>query len=220
MSDRTPTDPDQNHPHNAPDQQSRQMWDAEAAAFDNEPDHGLRDAGVRAAWTALLSDSLPDTPDTPLRILDIGCGTGSLSLVLAGLGHDVTGIDFSPEMIARAKEKAQAAGQSIEFQVMDAAAPQFPSQEFDVLLCRHVLWTLPEPDQVLLRWQQLLKPGGRLIMIEGFWHTGAGLHAEQITDALPAAFTSVSVQNLSDRHDLWGGRTDDERYLIRADVQV
>ena len=218
MNQNNPSDRDQKHEHNPenqPDQPPHQLWDSAAATFDHEPDHGLRDAGVRAAWSALLSAALADAP---LKILDLGCGTGSLSLVLADLGHDVTGIDFSPEMIARAEEKAQTAGRTIEFHVMDAAAPQFLPQQFDALLCRHVLWTLPASDQVLRRWERLLKPGGRLILIEGFWHTGAGLRAQQITDVLPDSFASVSVQSLSDRRDLWGGQTDDERYIITAEL--
>lgn len=196
---------------------SRQIWNAEATKFDEQPDHGLRDPIVLAAWTTLLRETLPANH---ADLLDIGCGTGSLSIVLAGLGCTVTGIDFSPEMIAMAETKARSAHQSIQFQVMDAAFPQLLPQQFDVVICRHLLWALPEPDQVLERWVRLLKPGGCLILIEGFWHTGAGLHSQQIMDALPVSLTPVSVQNLSDHADLWGGKVDDERYLIRADLQA
>lgn len=154
----------------------------------------------------------------PTRALDIGCGTGSLSTILAGLGCKVTGIDFSPEMIARAEAKAKAAQQSINFQVMDASFPQLPTQQFDVVICRHLLWALPEPDQVLQRWVRLIKPGGRILLVEGFWHTGAGLHSEQILEALPTSLVNISVQNLSEQADLWGGQVKDERYLIKADL--
>lgn len=196
---------------------SRQIWNAEAVSFDDQPDHGLRDPLVLAAWTNLLKDILPADQ---AEVLDIGCGTGSLSIVLSGLGCTVTGMDFSPEMIAIAQAKAKSAHQSIQFQVMDAAFPDFPPQQFNVVLCRHLLWTLPEPDQVLKRWVRLLKPGGRLILIEGFWHTGAGLHSQQIVDVLPASLTDISVQNLSDQSDLWGGKVNDERYLIQADLRA
>lgn len=195
--------------------ESRQVWNAEAAVFDEQPDHGLRDPITLAAWTKLLKDALPANQSAAL---DIGCGTGSLSIILAGLGCKVTGIDFAPEMIARAEAKAKAAQQSISFQVMDAAFPQLPTQQFDVVICRHLLWALPEPNQVLQRWVQLLKPGGRLLLIEGFWHTGAGLHSHQIVDVLPASLTNIAVQQLSDQPDLWGGQVNDERYLIRADL--
>ncbi len=195
--------------------ESRQVWNAEARVFDEQPDHGLRDPGILAAWTKLLREALPTNL---AEVLDIGCGTGSLSVVLAGFGCKVTGVDFSPEMIARAEAKANAARQSITFQVMDAAFPQHPAQQFDVVICRHLLWALPEPDQVLQRWVRLLKPRGRILLVEGFWHTGAGLHSEQIVDVLPASLVNISVQNLSEQADLWGGQVKDERYLIKADL--
>ncbi|MEU3532965.1 methyltransferase domain-containing protein [Streptomyces murinus] len=55
-------------------------WDARAAGFDEEPDHGLRDPAVRAAWAARLRSWLPRRP---ADVLDLGCGTGSLSLLAA-----------------------------------------------------------------------------------------------------------------------------------------
>ncbi len=195
----------------------RTIWNAEAANFDNQPDHGLRDPLVLAAWTTLLRENLPPKPT---ELLDIGCGTGSLSIVLTALGCTVTGIDLSPEMITIAQTKARSAHQAIQFHVMDAAFPEFPPQRFDVVLCRHILWALPEPDQVLERWVRLLKPSGRIILIEGFWHTGAGLHSQQIIDVLPASLIHISVQNLSHHTDLWGHKVEDERYLIRADRQA
>lgn len=195
--------------------ESRQIWDAEAATFDDQPDHGLRDPVIRAAWSRLLKNSLPSNP---VEILDIGCGTGSLSLLLAGFGCNVTSIDFSPGMIRQAQSKAKAAHQSIQFHIIDAAFPRFPHQ-FDVVLSRHLLWALPEPTAVLQRWVRLLKPAGRLLLIEGFWHTGAGLHSQQIVDMLPASLTNVLVQNLSAQPDLWGGEVQDERYLVLADLQ-
>jgi len=191
--------------------ESQQFWDNEAATFDNEPDHGLRDPQVQAAWTAVLKEALPPAP---AAILDIGCGTGSLSLIMAELGYTVTGIDLSPAMIERAKAKVAGAN----FHIMDAAHPQFSPQSFDVILCRHLLWALPETDQVLQRWIALLKPGGRLILIEGFWQTGVGLHAQQIVNAMPAIMGGVSVKNLSDNSALWGHAVSDERYIVTASL--
>jgi ubiquinone/menaquinone biosynthesis C-methylase UbiE len=148
---------------------------------------------------------------------DIGCGAGSLSVVLAELGYKVTGIDLSPSMISRAHAKAATRGFQIELHVMDAAFPQLSHQQFDVIMCRHLLWALPEPRQVLQRWTKFLKPNGRLILIEGFWVTGAGLHAQEIIKMLPASLINVSHQDLSDNPDFWGSSVTDERYAIIAD---
>jgi 2-polyprenyl-3-methyl-5-hydroxy-6-metoxy-1,4-benzoquinol methylase len=195
-------------------QTTRRLWDNEAATFDNEPDHGLRQPHIRNAWRTHLLRWLPPAPK---RILDIGCGTGSLSLLMAELGHQVSGIDLSPAMIAQAETKARIAGQSINLQMMDAVYPHLPPAQFDVLLCRHLLWALPEPAQVLQRWMSLLAAGGRMILIEGFWHTGAGLHAEEVVNALPAPMGNITVQRLSDDTDLWGSAVNDERYAVIAD---
>ena len=195
-------------------QDSRQYWDNLASSFDNEPDHGLRDPVILENWTNFLRTSLPNTKAI---VLDIGCGTGSLSVVLAALGHTMTGIDLSPSMISLARKKAEALGYPIKFHVMDAASPRLPKEHFDAIVCRHLLWSLPEPKQVLQRWAELLKPKGRLILIEGYWGTGAGLHANQIIEILPSSLKDFLLQNLSENPNFWGKEVSDQRYAIIAD---
>ena len=121
-------------------------------------------------------------------------------------------------MIALARLKAQHSEQAVEFLEMDAAFPQLPLGRFDALVCRHLLWALPDPAAVLQRWTGLLKPGGRLLLIEGYWHTGGGLHSAEVKRALPPFLVNISVQDLSRQPELWGGPVDDERYALRADL--
>jgi ubiquinone/menaquinone biosynthesis C-methylase UbiE len=194
---------------------ARELWNEAAANFDNEPDHGLRDPDLRAAWKAFLQSALPPSPSA---ILDLGCGTGSLSVLLSELGYTVTGVDISPAMIAQAEHKSRMLRRTISFQIMDAAKPDFAPQWFDAVLCRHLLWTLPAIDQVLVRWARLLRPGGVLLLIEGRWHTGAGLRPEEIVAALPESLTNTVVQPLSVRVELWGSPVNDERFAIRAET--
>lgn len=189
---------------------SRALWDREAAAFDDEPDHGLRDPSVRAAWARLLADALGAAP---LRVADLGCGTGSLSLLLHRVGHEVTGLDLSSEMLARARSKA---GGAVRFVEGDASDPDLPSSAFDVVLCRHVLWALPDATSALARWAALLVPGGRVVLVEGRWHTGAGLTAEQVRLALPSELRWLGSRSLSADEALWGGPVVDERFLAVA----
>ncbi|MEU4245934.1 methyltransferase domain-containing protein [Amycolatopsis sp. NPDC026612] len=99
------------------------LWDAQAETFDDQPDHGLRDAAVRDAWADLL---LPLLPPAPAAVVDLGCGTGSLSLLLAEAGHDVCGADFSTAMLGQARRKA--AGLEVDFRHGDAADPPCPDR--------------------------------------------------------------------------------------------
>lgn len=190
---------------------SPNQWDAGAATYDNEPDHGLADPDTRAAWSALLATHLPDAP---ADILDAGCGTGSLSLLMRQQGHRVTGIDASPSMLDLARAKLDAAGLPMPFHLMDASYPEFPAGTFDVVLSRHVLWMFDDLPAVLDRWLSLLRPGGRLLLIEGFWHTGGGLHARDLLHALDARPGQATLVNLSPDARLWGGEVGDERYLV------
>ena len=192
---------------------SRGYWDNEASTFDEEPDHGLRDPLIRQAWADEFDSVLPSPP---AEVLDIGCGTGSLSVLLSSMGYTVTAIDSSPAMVALARQKAKSASSLVAIHVMDACRPRLGPRQFDVIVCRHLLWALPEPPKVVKRWVEMLAPGGRLILIEGHWGTGVGMHAGEVTGALPPSLTDVTVRGLSDRAELWGGRTSDERYVVVA----
>lgn len=190
-------------------------WDVESATFDEEPDHGLRDPVVREAWAARLRTWLPERA---ADVLDLGCGTGSLSLLASEWGHRVTGVDFSPRMVDLARAKL--AGRDAAFLVGDAAAPPIGEQRFDVLLCRHVLWTLPDPGRVLRHWCGLLRPGGRLVLVEGVWGTVSpvGISADRLTALLEPLAEDVRVERLSDDSHLWGREVEDERYAVVAIV--
>ncbi|MEU6593569.1 class I SAM-dependent methyltransferase [Streptomyces sp. NPDC046881] len=190
-------------------------WDAQAAVFDDEPDHGLRDPQVRAAWADRLRAWLPERP---ADVLDLGCGTGSLSLLAAEQGHRVTGVDRSPAMVERARTKL--AGRTARILCGDAAAPPVAPRCFDVVLVRHVLWALPDPAGVLRHWRDLLRPGGRFILVEGVWGTltPVGIPAARLTAHLEPLTRGVRVERLSDDSLLWGKDVDDERYAVVATV--
>ena len=193
-------------------EQQAGYWDGEAAAFDDEPDHGLRDPEVRAAWQALLTGVLPAAP---CRIADLGCGTGTLSLLLAAQGHRVTGIDFSAAMVRHARAKA-ARTPGLEYVVGDAAAPPIATGSCDVVFTRHVLWALPDPDAALARWRALLRPGGRMLLVEGRWSTGGGLDADTVLGMLRRQGATAAVYRLDDPA-YWGRPITDERYLVVAE---
>jgi ubiquinone/menaquinone biosynthesis C-methylase UbiE len=192
---------------------AERLWDGYADAFDDEADHGLRDPQVRAAWQALLA---PLIPAQPVRIVDLGCGTGSLAVLLAEHGNRVSGIDISGNMIRLARAKARAAGVAVDFVRGDAADPPFAEASFDLVLARHVLWAFENPDAVLQRWVDLLAPDGRLILIEGQWSTGAGLSASECRSLVLQHRVEADLQHLSENTQLWGRPVNDDRYLIHS----
>jgi SAM-dependent methyltransferase len=140
----------------------RRFWDDDAATYDNSPGHRPVSAAVQAAWTATLEALLPPAP---ARVLDCGAGTGFLSLIAARLGHRVTALDLSPEMLARLGAAAHAEG--LEIAAVVAPAHEVP-EGFDVVMERHLLWTLPDPGRALAAWRSAA-PEGRLVAIESLW---------------------------------------------------
>ena len=148
-------------------------------------------------------------------MLDIGCGTGSLAVLLAEEGHTVSGVDFSSEMLAQASAKATATGVSVALARADATCLPIRSRALDVIVCRHVLWALDDIDRVLEHWSEFLRPTGRLLLIEGQWSTGAGLRAVEVVAALGRLGRRASVEVLADER-LWGRPTEDERYLVHS----
>ena len=79
-------------------------WNRRAPGFDADFGHSIRTQDERAAWDRILDLVVPSRAE--LDALDVGCGTGFLTLELAARGHRVTGIDFAPAMIAEARRKA------------------------------------------------------------------------------------------------------------------
>lgn len=187
------------------------VWDEAAATFDLAADHGLTDPGVREVWTALMERALPPAPS---RVADLGCGTGSMAILAAELGHRVDGVDYSEQMLVRARAKSVP---GVEFSLGDAGHPRLAAGTYDAVFCRHVLWALPDPAAALTRWAALLRPHGRLVLVEGRWSTGGGLESAQIVALLGDLGYATKVVPLDDQR-YWGRPIQDERYLIMAEA--
>lgn len=104
----------------------------------------------------------------------------------------------------------------MQFDVGDVSAPALPTDAFDVVLARHVVWALPDARASLGRWTDLLVPGGRMLLVEGFWSTQAGLHQAELIDLLDPRLSILETRCLDDPH-LWGKPVDDERYAVLAE---
>jgi ubiquinone/menaquinone biosynthesis C-methylase UbiE len=141
-------------------------------------------------WVDALASVLPDPP---ADVLDLAAGTGYLALAAASLGHRVTATDLSAAMLDELAVHAAARGLTVDVRLDDAVAPSFPPASFDAVTSRHFLWTLREPPAAMAGWRRLLRPGGRLVAVDGFWFTEAQdgeappLFAEHYTEATRAA---------------------------------
>jgi ubiquinone/menaquinone biosynthesis C-methylase UbiE len=117
-------------------------------------------------------------PQSGEAILDAGCGTGDLALVLAqrvGATGSVNGIDASPEMIARATQKARRQHSSATFAIATAEALPFADHTFDQVVSSLVLHHLPGDliHQALANMARVLKPGGRITIVDFVIQSGA-----------------------------------------------
>jgi ubiquinone/menaquinone biosynthesis C-methylase UbiE len=144
----------------------RKSWDQSSVLYDRCPGHGIGTDEEKVAWKQELNRNLPESPQ---KVLDVGCGTGAMGLLFAEMGHQVTAVDLSEAMISKAREKADAQKLSIELQTGDAEHLPFSDGSFDVVVNRHLLWTLPHPATALKEWHRVLKSGGVVLIIDGVW---------------------------------------------------
>jgi ubiquinone/menaquinone biosynthesis C-methylase UbiE len=189
-------------------QQVAAHWDRRAAHFDEDFGHSIKTAGERAAWDRMLALVIP--PGGALDALDVGSGTGFLSLELATRGHRVTGIDFAPAMLAAARAKASP-GLTVHFEQADAEQLPFAPGSFDLVVSRHVLWTLPHPEAAIEGWIRVLRPGGRLALWDG------QSDPTILDNPVHNARTSSEYAGLGDKLPFLGGRAQaDIEALFRA----
>ncbi|MFD9007651.1 class I SAM-dependent methyltransferase [Streptomyces sp. NPDC059552] len=145
----------------------RMAWGQSAQGYDDLYGHGVHSEAERNAWLLLLRRLLP-IQDKPLKVLDVGTGTGMIALLVAELGHEVVGSDYSEDMLEVATRKAKVSEKDLNISFIHADAMLAPvePEQFDVVICRHLLWALPYPEEVLLRWKEVCRPGGKVVVID------------------------------------------------------
>jgi phosphatidylethanolamine/phosphatidyl-N-methylethanolamine N-methyltransferase len=119
-------------------------------------------------------------------VLEVGVGTG-LALPFYGPCVAVTGIDYSPEMLAKAKRRVtqERLSHVAALRQMDARTLKFPDACFDFVAAMHVLSVVPDPEQVMAEMARVCKPGGEVVIVNHFAQERGALHVlERMTSPL------------------------------------
>jgi ubiquinone/menaquinone biosynthesis C-methylase UbiE len=140
-------------------------WSLRAETFDTQPGHEIFSEEERAAWQTLFRKHLGDGQGK--AALDLACGTAVVSHLLDDLDFQVTGLDWSEPMLERARAKAAKRGRTIRFLMGDAERTMEPDASYDVITNRHLVWTLVDPLTCFREWHRVLKPGGKVLIVDG-----------------------------------------------------
>ena len=197
-------------------------WDTYAETYDSFVSHGVQTEEEKKLWVDAFLKAI-DQDMKNLTVLDVGCGTGAIGLIFAEMGCSVTGIDLSEKMMETGRQKAGERGLAMKFISGDAEYPPFPGNEFDIVLSRHLLWTLPHPIEALRSWRRILKPGGKSLVIAGVWDDGTlkTRILKSMSTTLGMIFDPVHVEKLTYSSELrqhlphlGGISEEDARYLF------
>lgn len=143
----------------------REFWSERAATFDESVGHEIFSEAERAGWHQLIRKHLGDGKGR--AALDLASGTGVISHLMNDMGFVVTGLDWSEAMLAQARAKAKKRKAEIRFIMRDAENTAEPRESYDVITNRHLVWTLVDAPAAFREWFELLKPGGKLLIVDG-----------------------------------------------------
>jgi demethylmenaquinone methyltransferase/2-methoxy-6-polyprenyl-1,4-benzoquinol methylase len=135
----------------------RSMFDRIAPVYDAM--NRVMTAGLDRRWRRLTAAAVVRPDD---RVLDACCGTGDLALAAERAGGRVTGLDFSPRMLERARRKSAA----IEWVEGDLLALPFPDGSFEAATVGFGVRNVGDLEQALIELRRVLVPGGRLGILE------------------------------------------------------
>jgi ubiquinone/menaquinone biosynthesis C-methylase UbiE len=144
-------------------------WHTRSDTYDKFP-APRSEEDERAAYFSVLKRSVNGAG---LKVLDVGTGTGFIALMMAEMGHEITGLDLTESMLEKARRRTNGNGHLINFRIGDAEDLPFEDDSFDAVVCRYLLWTLPDPWKALGEWYRVTRPGGSILCIEGQWRNNS-----------------------------------------------
>ena len=141
----------------------RKYWNQRAYGYSQATQEELTGDSFEY-YTQILAQGAP--VGSKLKCLDIGCGPGLFSTLLAKMGHTVTAFDYSEEMLVQAKMNFKEFNVAVETVQGDAQNLPFEDNSFDYIVSRNVMWVMENPEQAYREWLRVLRPGGRMSVID------------------------------------------------------
>ena len=178
-------------------------WTNRASGYSEVNKDELR-TQQKAVWTRELTEQIeaafPRVAPENLRVLDMGCGPGFFSIILARADYRVTAADYTPAMLdeARANARTEGVEQTIVFCRMDAENLEVTSDSFDVVVSRNLTWNLPHPERAYAEWLRVLKPGGLLLNYDANWY--AHLYDAELRRAYEADRQATQDAGIKDEY--------------------
>lgn len=182
-------------------QEIASYWGTRAEGYSEVNEKELA-GSQREAWLHVLEEQFPEKKKEEMKILDIGTGPGFFPMILSEAGYTVTAVDYTEEMLKKAKENlgkyTKYGLERVTLQRMDAQNLEFADETFDVVISRNLTWNLEKPEQAYQEWMRVLKPGGVLLNFDANWY--GYLYDEEKKEAYEADRKKVEEQQLDDHY--------------------
>lgn len=182
-------------------QEIASYWGTRAEGYSEVNEKELA-GSQREAWLHVLEEQFPEKKKEEMKILDIGTGPGFFPMILSEAGYTVTAVDYTEEMLEKAKENlgkyTKYGLERVTLQRMDAQNLEFADETFDVVISRNLIWNLEKPEQAYQEWMRVLKPGGVLLNFDANWY--GYLYDEEKKEAYEADRKKVEEQQLDDHY--------------------
>lgn len=149
-------------------------------------------------WLKVIVKNMPNIKDRKIKVLDIGTGPGFFAILMATVGFDVTAIDYTDEMLSKAKENAGELNKNIRFFKMDAHKLNFEDNTFDLIVTRNLTWNLKEPKKAYKEWYRVLSVGGKMINFDANWYNH--LYDKDLRKGYENDRKNVSISNVNDHY--------------------
>ncbi|GEM_PF-2826770 len=141
---------------------NRKYWSNRSKVYDKFPGH----VEFEDVWFRILNFF----NNGKLRCVDMGCGTGFMSKILAKQKNYVICLDVAEGMLRIAKIKLRKYV-NVDYVQADCEKPPIRSRSTDLIISRHVLWTLEKPYKTLISWTRCVRDGGQVVSFDGIWRT-------------------------------------------------